>query len=180
MRDILVFPSSLLSNYLMFYFYNDLFVNVENARTNWLLFVAEMSAFDSVVVVVILQNFDLEKKEDNSDAVEDGLKSQSPELVWHSFMNPPSPLVISWIIYPPLGVDAVNIFSQHDAVDMTSAVRDLWHSVTEVCNQHIVCSYVILAVCNSATGEWRSLSVRLKVTALHVSTDISREINLVE
>lgn len=33
------------------------------------------------VALIFLQNFDLEKKEDTSEADEDGLKAESPELV---------------------------------------------------------------------------------------------------
>lgn len=36
----------------------------------------------SVLALCHLQNFDLEKKEENSETDEDGLKAESPELVW--------------------------------------------------------------------------------------------------
>ena len=35
---------------------------------------------------LILQNFDLEKKEENSEADEDGLKAESPDLVWQIWL----------------------------------------------------------------------------------------------
>lgn len=35
---------------------------------------------ENMFVSLISQNFDLEKKEDNSEADEDGLKAESPEL----------------------------------------------------------------------------------------------------
>lgn len=36
----------------------------------------------SILASCHLQNFDLEKKEENSETDEDGLKAESPELVW--------------------------------------------------------------------------------------------------
>lgn len=36
----------------------------------------------SILPLCHLQNFDLEKKEENSETDEDGLKAESPELVW--------------------------------------------------------------------------------------------------
>lgn len=65
-------------------------------------------------------------------------------------------------------------------------VGDIRLSVTDTINRHVSCPYVILVVCFYTIGlslRLRladSLLVRFQVTALHLSSDIGREIHLVE
>ncbi len=67
------------------------FVHVENLCAHLLslllkwvvqVFLTENTFALMSFVALILQNFDLEKKEDHSETDEDGLKAESPESVW--------------------------------------------------------------------------------------------------
>lgn len=49
----------------------------------------------SILAPWYLQNFDLEKKEENSETDEDGLKAESPELVWQMLCAPANQTALS-------------------------------------------------------------------------------------